>query len=153
MYVLYTDDNILVGPDQKELDQILEEIRSAGLDITAEDGIEDFLGVNIDHHNDGTIHLTQKRLIQSIIDDLGLNSPTVKCHDSPMNSSKFLSRHPNSPDFDHNFDYRRVIGKLLFLEKSTRPDLTYAVHQCARFSHCPKVEHGMIARHLFDSEN
>ena len=142
MYVLYTDDSILVGPDQKELDSILKEIESTGLNITSEDGIEDFLGVSIDHHSDGTIHMTQKRLIQSILDDLGLNSPNVKCHSTPMSSSKLLSRHPNSPDFDNSFDYRRVIGKLLFLEKSTRPDLTYAVHQCARFSHDPKVEHG-----------
>ena len=148
MYVLYTDDSILVGPDQKELDSILKEIQSTGLDITSEDGIEDFLGVTIDHHSDGTIHLTQKRLIQSILDDLGLTSPNVKCHSTPMSSSKLLSRHPNSPDFDGSFDYRRVIGKLLFLEKSSRPDLTYAVHQCARFSHNPKVEHGNAVKRI-----
>ena len=148
IYVLYTDDSILVGPDQQELDNILEEIKSTGLDITSEDGIEDFLGVNIDHHSDGTIHLTQKRLIQSILDDLGLNSPNVKCHSTPMASSKLLSRHPNSPAFDQSFDYRRVIGKLLFLEKSSRPDLTYAVHQCARFSHDPKVEHGNAVKRI-----
>ena len=59
-----------------------------------------------------------------------------------MTSSKLLSRHPSSPDFDGSFNYRQVIGKLLFLEKSTRPDLSYAVHQCARFSHDPKREHG-----------
>ena len=65
---------------------------------------------------------------------------------------KLLSRHPECPDFDQSFNYRRVIGKLLFLEKSTRPDLSYAVHQCARFSHDPKQVHGeavkRIGRHL-----
>jgi hypothetical protein len=34
-----------------------------------------------------------------------------------------------------------VIGKLNFLEKSTRPDIAYAVHKCARFCQDPKVEH------------
>jgi hypothetical protein len=38
------------------------------------------------------------------------------------------------------------------LEKPTRPDIAYAVHQCARFSAEPKQQHGeairWIARYL-----
>ena len=148
MHALCTDDSILVGPDQRELDNIIREIESTGLAITSEDGINDFLGLHIEHKQDGTIHLTQERLIKSILEDLGLDGPNVKTHDTPMVCSKLLSRHPNSPAFDGSFNYRRVIGKLLFLEKSTRPDLTYAVHQCARFSHDPKVEHGNAVKRI-----
>ena len=39
------------------------------------------------------------------------------------------------------FHYRSVIGKLNFLEKSTRPDISVSVHQCARFSERPKRSH------------
>ena len=148
MYVLYTDDSILVGPDDNELDSILEEIRGTGLNITSEIGIDDFLGVNINHKPDGTIHMTQPKLIKSILEDLGLYGPNVHTKSTPMASTKLLSRHPDSPPFDQNFDYRRVIGKLLFLEKSTRPDLAYAVHQCARFSHNPREEHGHAVKWL-----
>ena len=35
-----------------------------------------------------------------------------------------------------------VIGMLLYLAGNTRPDLSYAVHQAARFSHDSKKEHG-----------
>ena len=35
-----------------------------------------------------------------------------------------------------------MIGKLNYLEKCTRPDIAYAVHQCARFSSCPRQSHG-----------
>ena len=41
-----------------------------------------------------------------------------------------------------------MIGKLLFLEKSTRPDLSHAVHQCARFSHDPKQVHGEAVKRI-----
>ena len=41
----------------------------------------------------------------------------------------------------NEFNYRSVIGKLNFLEKSTCPDITYAVHQCAHFSADPKQSH------------
>jgi len=40
-----------------------------------------------------------------------------------------------------SWDYHSVIGKLNFLEKSTRPDIGYVVHQCTHFSIEPKVMH------------
>ena len=38
------------------------------------------------------------------------------------------------------------IGKLNFLEPSTRGDNTYATHMCARFANDPKVEHGKAVK-------
>jgi len=50
-----------------------------------------------------------------------------------------------------------MIGPLDFLEKSTRPDLAYAVHQCAQFSASPKASHKMavlhIGRYLMETKN
>jgi Reverse transcriptase (RNA-dependent DNA polymerase) len=46
MYILYTDDSILTGPDKRELDDNIQEIAAAALDITEEEGgLEDFLGL------------------------------------------------------------------------------------------------------------
>jgi hypothetical protein len=39
------------------------------------------------------------------------------------------------------FEYHQVIGKLLYLEKSTRPDISCAVHHCARHCENPKIQH------------
>ena len=33
-----------------------------------------------------------------------------------------------------NVSYREVIGCLLWISMGTRPDITYAVNQCARYS-------------------
>ena len=65
-----------------------------------------------------------------------------------MRSSRILSAHPKSDDFDNSFHYRSVIGKANYLEKGTRPDIAYAVHQCARFTQSPKTEHGEALRWL-----
>jgi hypothetical protein len=46
------------------------------------------------------------------------------------------------------FNYRSVVGKLNYLEKATRSDISYAIHQCARFVSDPKVEHGEAVRWL-----
>jgi hypothetical protein len=40
------------------------------------------------------------------------------------------------------------VGKLNFLEKSTRPVIAYAVHQCARFSSNPKQSHANAIKYL-----
>jgi hypothetical protein len=46
-YALYADDSILADPDEGELNSIIERIRVIGLDITEEDELEDFWGINI----------------------------------------------------------------------------------------------------------
>jgi hypothetical protein len=148
MYVLYTDDSILAGPNKEEIETIITEIQRVGLNITIEGDLEDFLGINIDRKEDGTIHLTQPHLIDQILDDLHLNSDKTKAIAIPASSSKLLSRHTSSESFDKSFDYRSVIGKLNYLEKGSRPDIAYIVHQCARFSTDPKVEHGKAVRWL-----
>ena len=40
----------------------------------------------------------------------------------------------------HN-SYASVIGMILYLESNTRPDISFSVHQCARFTHNTKASH------------
>jgi hypothetical protein len=147
MYALYTDDSILAGPDQSEIDQIIKEMKQVNLDITVEGDLQDFLGVNIEKKSDG-IHLTQPHLIDQILKDLRLDDDNVTTRSTPACSSRLLSRHTDSDTFDESFKYRSVIGKLNYLEKSTRSDIAYITHQCARFSTDPKQEHGQALRWL-----
>jgi hypothetical protein len=142
IYVLYTDDSILCGPDDKELDQIVKELRATGLDLTVEGDIGDFLGVKITKQADGSVHMTQPHLIDNILRDLRLDKDNVATKTSPAPVSTILTKHAASDPFDGYFDYRSVIGKMNYLEKSTRPDIAQALHQCARFAANPKKEHG-----------
>ena len=68
IYVLYTDDSILAGPDQSEIDQTIQVMRSQ-LDMTVEGDLKDFLGVNIQREGDKFV-LTQPHLIDSILKSL-----------------------------------------------------------------------------------
>ena len=144
LYVLYTDDSLLAGSDANEIDSIIRQLKTkAKLDITVEGDMADFLGVSIDRREDGTIHLTQPHLIDQILTDLRMQGDkNVKERSTPMASSKLLSRHSNSKSFENSFNYRSVIGKLNYC------DISYAVHQCARFVSDPKVEHGNAVRWL-----
>jgi hypothetical protein len=59
-----------------------------------------------------------------------------------------MRNYDDKTDFDNHFHYRSVVGKLNFLEKSTRPDISYASHQCARYSANPKTPHGKAIKHI-----
>ena len=119
----------------------------AGLNITVEGNISDFLGVQIQREGDA-FHLSQPHLISDILTELRLNDENTVTKSTPIASSKQLLRHVDSPPFDAHFDYRRIIGKLNYLEKCSRPDISCAVHQAARFVADPRFEHGKAVKWL-----
>ena len=59
-----------------------------------------------------------------------------------------LQRDEGGKPFDEIWSYPSIIGKLNFLEKSSRLDLAYSVHQCARFSSAPKASHAKAVNHI-----
>jgi Reverse transcriptase (RNA-dependent DNA polymerase) len=144
--MIYVDDGILASPNAEELDAIIDEL-GKHFKITDEGEIDDYLGVKVERRDDGSIKLSQPHLIDSILKDLHF-AREVNAAKSPAASTVILNRDENGPDFDDSFHYRAVIGKLNFLEKSTRPDIAYAVHQAARFSAEPKASHGRAVRRL-----
>jgi hypothetical protein len=145
IYVLYTDDSILAGPNKEEIEATIESMK-VELEITVEDNLTDFLGVNIDHRDDGTIKLSQPKLVEQVLHDLHLDQDNATTKETPAASSKILSRHEDSRPFDNHFDYRSVIGKLHYLVAGSRSEIAYAVHQCARFSHAPTMEHAKAVK-------
>ncbi len=50
--------------------------------------------------------------------------------------------------FDANWEYPVVIGMLLYLAQNSRPDIAFAVHQCARFTHSPKQSHAIAVKRI-----
>jgi hypothetical protein len=67
---------------------------------------------------------------------------------TPAKSTTILTDFKDVKDHDKKFDYRQVIGKLLYLEKSTRPDISCAVHQCARFCANQKMKNAEAVKRI-----
>jgi Reverse transcriptase (RNA-dependent DNA polymerase) len=135
--LIYTDDGILISPKPGDLDTIIELLKAGkqthqAFNITDKGTLDEYLGVKVEHLPNGTIKLSQPQLIQQILDDLGFNGRTTT-KDSPAASTVRLHRDVSGKPYSDNWHYHSIIGKLNFLEKSTRPDIAYAVHQCARF--------------------
>ena len=78
--VVYVDDVLLFGPDEKEMDKVLSELQLAGFDLKVEktgaQKAHDFLGIHITEETDTDdnkiIKLTQLGLIKKLLECVGM---------------------------------------------------------------------------------
>jgi len=147
IFAFYVDDGYFTAPKAKDIDQAIKDLANAGFDIEDKGSLKDYLGVNVDYLPDGKIKLSQPHLIDQILRDVGLTAKT-RTQSTPARSTVILQRDELGQPFDRSFHYRSVIGKLNYLEKTSRPDISYAVHQCARFSQDPRQSHAKAVIHL-----
>ena len=145
--LVYIDDCILMAVTDAVIDEAVCVLRLSKQNFTIEDEgtVGNFLGVRINCHDDGTITLSQPQLIDLIMEDLNMKDNT-KPRSIPACSSKLLHKDTDRESTEANFHYRSIIGKLNFLEKSTCPDISVGVHQCARFQGNPKKSHLQAVR-------
>ena len=151
VFLCCLDDGIFAGPGLKEINEAVKDLgdsRKARNRYVLEDqgDIKDYLGINFEYLADDKIKLSQPHLIAQIVKEVGLKRGETRS--LPALSSKLPNRDENGPPYKCPFNYRKVIGKLNFLEKSSRPDIAYTSHQCARFCVDPKESHVKAVIHL-----
>ena len=146
MYVLNTDDSILAAPCQQDIDAAITGIKNAGLQITVDGTLAEFLGIKITRHDNGSFEMTQEHLTDQIIKENFVRN--AKPAQTPANSSSTLKRHPTAPPFNKAFKYRSIIGKLNYLVGGLQPDVSYIAHQCVWFPETPKAPHGIAVWQL-----
>ena len=67
---------------------------------------------------------------------------TTPAASEPLGTDKF------GAPFKEDWSYPAVVGMLLYLSSNTRPDIQFAVHQVARFSHCPRHSHAQAVKRI-----
>jgi hypothetical protein len=72
----------------------------------------------------------------------------AKSKEIPAVSSVILQRDIDGDPFEEHWDFWSTIGKLNCLEKSTRPDVASAGHQCAHFSAAPCKSHALAIQQI-----
>jgi hypothetical protein len=146
IFIVYVNDGIFLGLSDKQLSGIINEMRNLKLDIKDQGHPADYVGVNIKRIKDGSIELSQRALIDTIIEDADLNDLKVKA--VPAKVNEHLHAHLDKPPFTLNFNYQSMTGKLNYLAQTTWPDIMYATHQLAKYSLDPRKPHGEAAFYL-----
>ena len=125
--------------------------------LTNDGGIKNFLRVEVVQKSDKSIELRQKFLIERIIDAVGLDKELVSASKPSPVIKPLLHKDLDGMDRRFDWNYRSVVGMLGYLQNSTRPDISMASHQCARFNNNPKLSHERsirrIAKYLVGTQN
>ena len=142
--VTYVDDAIICGKDQETVDRLLAGLTQLQMDFDHLGDLPTYLGVQITRQDDGSMVLTQPHLTKSIIAALGLTDSCPK--QTP--ATRTLGKDTHKPPLNESFNYRSVVGMLLYLGNNTRPDCAFAIHQAARFSNDPRCTHGEALKRI-----
>ena len=159
--VVYVDDFSFWERSKSEINNVMNSFKedepSSNWEHSNGELVSDFFGIDIKKLDDGGFQFCQTGFIRKILEATGtensneLQTPTKV--EAPLgtdaNGSEAKRDWPNS--------YYSIIGMILYLESNTRPDISFAVHHCAWFTHNTKASHETsvksICRYLQGTKN
>ena len=142
----YVDDLLVYAKTDKAIDDFVKRMVDEDVLLRKEDTAEGFLGVDIKRDGDKTI-LTQSGLAERVVSGLGLCSQYSTPVSTPAEQVA-LPRDLEGVPCSGNINYASIVGMLLYLCGHSRPDIAYAVHQCARYNFEPKRSHELALKRI-----
>ena len=144
LIVIYVDDCGVGAANPNDIDQLVDDLRNLGFELTREGDFSEFFGIKLHKRFDGSLLLTQRGLIDKILKATSLED----CKPNTLPSSTPLGSDPDGPPMNESWSYPSVIGMLLYLSTNTRCDIAFAVSQVARFSATPKQSHATAVKSI-----
>lgn len=153
--IFYVDDAGIAAKTKATANQFIAQMKDKGFEITPQGTFAEYLGIKYQREGLGPITLTQPFLIRKLLLVTGLQDANPNW--TPA-SAEALGKDPDGdPVWSETWNYRSVVGMLLYLSTNTRPDISFAVSQVARFSNAPKKSHAIavkkIIRYLLRTED
>jgi len=103
-----------------------------------------FLGLQVEQKPDGIL-IHQEKYVNDIITKFGFKDASLFA--TPMATRPSLAPDPLGKSVDQHL-YRSMIGSLMYLTAS-RPDIMFAVCNCARYQSDPKESHLTAVKRIF----
>jgi hypothetical protein len=144
--LVYVDDTLFYSSRQEYIDEVIQRLRNAEMDLEVEGTVAGFLGVHIDRNaTDGTVTLSQMGLVKRVVEALDIGQQPIK--HTPATAEPLVKDTDGEPP-NGTYSYASVIGMLQYLHSHSRPDITFAVSQCARFVHNTRRSHEIALEHI-----
>lgn len=100
------------------------------------------IGIDVERHKDGSVCISQRTFIRDLIERYG--QADCNGQTTPMNNSVELccgSDNCGNCQMADAREYRAIIGRLLYIAGTSRPDIAYAVSSLSRFNSKAHVIH------------
>jgi hypothetical protein len=145
--VLYTDNCLLYARDTKEIEFFVKTLRDDyKLTLKDPDPIDDFLGINFSHQDNEELHMSQTGIIDAVTESAHI--PKGRLKNTPTPSTAILHADTDGIARQESWNYPSVIGQLNYIAQNSRPDISFAAHQCAQFSKELKYLHKKSVRRI-----
>ena len=157
--LVYTDDFLSSYPDTpagRALYDELVNMLTTKFEL-GDDGYQDcrdFIGMHLDFNKDRTaVVITQPLKISELLEDNGMNMCRPAYTPGVPNTLVCTRDCPSPTDtkqleFMRSKPYKRRIGQLLWIARSSRPDIAYQVNALARVAHNPAKTHWDASTHI-----
>jgi len=114
---IYVDDIVLVTNDQEEIETV-ETVLSKHFEITKLGQIKNYSGIQIERNRDGVFYIHQKKHIKEILETYNLKD--AKGSNIPLDPG--YEKLEDESQLMKNKEYQSLIGSLMYIAVSTRPD-------------------------------
>jgi hypothetical protein len=144
---LYVDDFRIISDEVASLDSIESEFRRRFSVKVAKDSW--WLGMKIEHDREnGKLELSQATTINDLLEKFGMRDCSPQW--TPAAPGTKLIKTPDGIEDPEarGFPYREAVGSLLWLARTSRPDILYAVNQLGAHAINPNSSHVTAVRRV-----
>ena len=140
---IYVDD-IIFGSTNPDMCDEFDDVMKKRFEMSSLGEMTMFLGLQVKQQTDGIL-LHQGKYVDDILEKFG--SGDAASMNTPMVERPLLTADLEGESVDMTL-YRSMIGSLMYLTAS-RPDILFAVCQCARYQGNLKLSHMTAVKHIF----
>jgi hypothetical protein len=139
---IHVDDGAVTGDD--DIDEFMQELKGY-FEVKDLGDVRLFLGLLVTRDRKRrTITLDQRHQVTAILAQYGMSSCSGAV--TPVESKP---REEDDPTVDMSaVPYRPLLGALLYLAGSTRPEIAFAVHRCATHANFPRERDWRALKHV-----
>lgn len=147
LVAVYVDDIMFACSSREMLHQIKYQI-GLEFDVIDKGPIDHFLGMEVSMNTNNQICIGQQQFIRKLLEDFDMVN-TRKCNTPLVPGQKFKRCIDcSSCDKTDIKQYQSLIGSLMYLGISTRPDIIHSISKLAQFNANPHMEHIVAAKHV-----
>lgn len=142
--VLYVDDILLVSPSEK-LIRTIKRCLAQEFEMTDQGEVKHFLGMTIGRDVEKKVmRIHQRRYLESLL--IRFEMQNCRTVSTPM---EYKLKLPKGEESKRIFKpYRELVGCIMYVSLTTRPDLAVAANYFSQFQVCPNEEHWIHLRRV-----
>lgn len=144
--VVYVDDIVLACSNLVALNEVKVMLQS-NFEIDDKREISYCLGFEVCRDGErGAIRISQKQFIQNLLREYGMLD--ARPFYTPLDVSLHFIQCDDASHIVDSSKYQSLIGSLMYLAISTRPDIIHSVSKLSQYNKSPHIEHFKAAKHV-----